>query len=66
MEKFVLVEIGCLECGIGSDIVGVFSDQEKAEAISYKLNQATGSHYSYEVYELLEIDVINPAFKDRI
>lgn len=66
MQKFILVEIGCLECGIGSDIVGVFSDKEKAEELSNKLNKETGTDYCYEVYDMPEIDVINPAYKDRI
>jgi hypothetical protein len=31
--KYILVNIGCIECGVSSNIVGVFTDKLRAENI---------------------------------
>jgi hypothetical protein len=30
MQKWIVVNIGCIECGVSSNIVGVFTDKERA------------------------------------
>ena len=31
MKYYVLVDIGCLECGEESNVIGIFTDKNKAE-----------------------------------
>lgn len=38
MSKYIVVNIGCIECGVSSNIVGVFDDDIKANEIAAKLN----------------------------
>ena len=30
-KLYLVMEIGCIECGLGSDVVGLFKDRAKAE-----------------------------------
>ena len=34
--KYIVVDIGCIECGEPSDILGVFTDRQKAEEVMKK------------------------------
>jgi hypothetical protein len=38
---WIVVNIGCIECGVSSGIVGVFTDKAQADAIAESLD---GSH----------------------
>lgn len=59
--KWILVNIGCIECGVSSDIVGVYSDKNKAEEIMNSLDAIAswrqGGENRYIVFEMPEIDV---------
>ena len=35
---WLLMNIGCIECGVSSRIVGVFSDEHKAQALADQLS----------------------------
>ncbi|OPZ24588.1 MAG: hypothetical protein BWZ03_00063 [bacterium ADurb.BinA186] len=65
--KYVVVNIGCIECGVSSDIVGCFETKEEAESTSQKLNEnkdarwRNGGQNSYETFELK--NEINPEYK---
>ena len=64
--KYVVVNIGCLECGVSSNIVGVFENKEKAKLIaekcSDKFSWRNGGENSFEVFELPEIDIVNSKY----
>ena len=66
--KYVVVNIGCIECGVSSNIVGVFDNKDKAELIANKCDDKfswrEGGQNSFEVFELPEIDVINEEYSD--
>ena len=52
---YVAVDIGCLECGQSSDLLGLFDTKESAEAACEKAAKEqrkkwTGEH-SFEVFE---------------
>ena len=53
---FLLMDIGCIECGSGSGIVGVFSGAEMAGDIARKLDQShefhDGGQHRFNVYEI--------------
>ena len=57
---YVAIDIGCLECGEESHILGIFKEKEKAEKVckDHKQRQNdnwTGQH-NFEVQEIEEID----------
>lgn len=54
--KYILVDIGCIECGESSRIIGIFHDIEKAEEIKNKcveiqMQHWTGQHY-FEIFTI--------------
>lgn len=59
MPYFVAVDIGCIECGEGSDVLGIFTSESKAEEIaeSARKKQKEDWHgqHSFEVFEVPEI-----------
>lgn len=66
--KYIVVNIGCIECGVSSNIVGVFDNKKKAEEIANKCDSKfswrEGGQNSFEVFELPELDVINSEYED--
>ena len=57
--KYVAVDIGCIECGASSDVIGVFDTRQAAED-ACKPWEALGwigeQHY-YEVFDVAEENV---------
>jgi len=56
MKKYLAFDIGCLECGESSDVVGIFETRKEAEAAAEKAHEEqkknwTGQH-SFEVFEI--------------
>ena len=66
MKRYIVVNIGCIECGVSSNIVGVFDDDIKANEIAAKLNDThswrEGGQNSYEVFPMPELNVINEEY----
>ena len=66
MRKYIVVNIGCIECGVSSNIVGVFDDDIKANEIAAKLNDThawrEGGQNSFEVFAMPELNVINEEY----
>lgn len=64
--KYILVNIGCIECGVSSNIVGVFDNKEKAELIAKqcddKYDWREGGQNSYEIFEMPELNIINTEY----
>ena len=55
-KLYVAVDIGCIECGEESNVLGIYTDQAKAESVcdSAAVKQRenwTGEH-SFEVFEV--------------
>jgi hypothetical protein len=67
-KAYVVVDIGCLECGVSSEIVGVFSHHSRAQSIAEACNDKFswrgGGQNSFEVFELPQLDCINPEFAE--
>lgn len=63
---FILVNIGCIECGVSTQIVGVFSSKEKADEVAEKFQDKyswrEGGQNAFEVFPMPEIDVINEEY----
>ena len=66
---WLVMNIGCIECGVSSAIVGVFSDKEKAEAIAAecdkKFSWREGGQNSFEVFEIPESEKVADEYKDK-
>jgi hypothetical protein len=66
MKNFIVVNIGCIECGITSNIVGVFDDKEKADSIAKefdnKFGWRDGGQNAFEVFEMPELNIIHPEY----
>ena len=54
--KYLVFNIGCIECGVGSKIVGVFDDKliadQIAESCRKKYSWRDGGQNEFEVFEL--------------
>ena len=65
--KYIVVNIGCIECGVSTNIVGVFDNKEKAESIAKqcddKFSWREGGQNSFEVFEMPELNVINAEYE---
>ena len=57
---YVAVDIGCIECGENSHVLGIFTDKKKAEKVcdmheERQRKKWIGQH-NFEVYEIKEIN----------
>lgn len=63
---YVLVNIGCIECGVSSNIVGVFESKAVSEQLAEELQEThgwrEGGQNSFEVFELHEVGIINKEY----
>ena len=68
MKKYIVVNIGCIECGVSSNIVGVFDDKDRADTVVAICNEIydwrEGGQNSFEVFEMPELNVINPEYSE--
>lgn len=59
---YLVMNIGCIECGVSSAVVGVFASRERAEAIANscyeKYSWREGGQNAFEVFELPQADKI--------
>jgi hypothetical protein len=67
-KKYIVVNIGCIECGVTSDIVGVFADKKRAndvaDACCDKYGWREGGQNTFEVFDLPEPETINPDYSE--
>jgi hypothetical protein len=67
-KKYIVVNIGCIECGVSSDIVGIFADEKRARDVANacddKYGWREGGQNAFEVFELPEPETINPDYSD--
>ena len=67
-KKYIVINIGCIECGVSSNVVGVFADKAKADAVASacddKYNWRQGRQNAFEVFELPEPEIINPDYSE--
>ena len=66
---WLVMNIGCIECGVSSAIVGVFADKEKADAIAAecgeKFGWREGGQNAFEVFEIPEPEKVADEYKDE-
>jgi hypothetical protein len=63
---YMVFNIGCIECGVSSKIVGLFADKVKADAVASFCDDAhgwrEGGQNSYEVFELPAPEVVDEEY----
>lgn len=56
IKGFLVVNIGCIECGVSSGVVGVYETEDEAQSIAAKcdhhLSWREGGQNSFEVFDL--------------
>jgi len=66
MSKFIVVNIGCLECGVSSNIVGVFDSEETANNVAYEASKyydwREGGQNDFCVFPMPEFNKINKRY----
>jgi len=64
---YLVVNIGCLECGVSSNIVGLFSDKIKAESVAKECQKKhgwrEGGQNDYQVFALPVAEKINAEYE---
>lgn len=70
LDLWILVNIGCIECGVTSNIVGVFTNKETADALAEKLekthNWREGGQNNFEVFPSPILDTIADEYNNEI
>ena len=57
MKRYLVMNIGCIECGVSSDVVGRYDTRAEAgrvaDTCNEKLHWREGGQNSFEVFDLL-------------
>lgn len=65
---WLVFNVGCIECGVSSNVVGIFVHRGKADKIAKTLNEKhawrEGGQNSYEVFELNRVGDIAEEYLD--
>lgn len=55
-KRYMVFNVGCIECGVSSDVVGFYDDEAEAQAVAGYLddvlNWRQGGQNSFEVFDL--------------
>jgi hypothetical protein len=64
---FLVINIGCIECGVSSQVVGLFKTKEEADKIADKCIEKYywrhGGQNEFTVFPLPEVGVINSEYE---
>lgn len=64
--SWIVVNIGCIECGVSTQIVGVFDDEEYANTLADKLHKShswrEGGQNAFEVFPMPELNVVHSEY----
>lgn len=56
MKKYMVFNVGCIECGVSSGVVGLYDTQEEADKVAAtcqdKLHWRESGQNSFEVFDL--------------
>ena len=67
---WLVMNIGCIECGVSSQIVGIFADESKADQVAKRCEEThswrEGGQNSFEVFELPAPEIINAEYLETV
>jgi len=56
MKKYLVFNVGCIECGVSSDVVGLYDTEEEAQnvadACGRELSWREGGQNLFEIFDL--------------
>jgi len=56
MKRYMVFNVGCIECGVSSDVVGLYETKEEADKVAEtcndKLHWREHGQNSFEVFDL--------------
>lgn len=65
---WLVFNVGCIECGVSSNVVATYPTEREANAVAEKLNNIhswrEGGQNSYEVFKLGEPYEVEAEYKD--
>ena len=65
---WLVFDVGCIECGVSSNVVAIYPTEQEANAVAEKLNNTyewrEGGQNSYEVFKLGELYEVESEYKD--
>nr|DAH78109.1 MAG TPA: hypothetical protein [Bacteriophage sp.] len=65
---WLVFNIGCIECGVSSNVVAIYPTEQEANAVAEKLNEVhswrEGGQNSYEVFELNKAYEVSDEYKE--
>ena len=65
---WIVVNIGCIECGVSSNIVGVFSDEARAHDLALQFDKKyswrEGGQNEFVVFPMPELNVVNSEYEE--
>ena len=65
---WIVVDIGCIECGASSGIVGMFDNEVAANAIAYQLHSEAdfkdGGQHKYDVFPTPVLNAIHQDYAE--
>lgn len=65
---WLVFNVGCIECGVSSNVVAVYPTEQEANAVAEKLNEVhswrEGGQNSYEVFELNKAYEVTDEYKE--
>lgn len=68
--KWIVVNIGCIECGVSSDIVGVFTEEKYAlnlaTILKEKADWRNGGENHYIVFPMPEDNIIKEEYMEYL
>lgn len=67
---FCLINIGCIECGVSSGVVGVFSSREDAEKLqakcTEKLSWRESGQNAFEIFEIPSGEFVSGTYQEAL
>lgn len=70
MSGYIVVNIGCIECGVSSAVVGVYADKAEAERVAEVLGDKMGwrqqGQNAYEVFPLPDLGVVADEYREAL
>lgn len=67
---WIVVNIGCIECGVSSNIVGVFDDESKALRVADKCEEyfdwREGGQNAFKVFPMPPANVVHEEYQPEI
>jgi len=56
MTGWLVFNVGCIECGVSSNVVGIFETESEAKAVAERLDEKLswreGGQNSFEIFDL--------------